>query len=393
MISDGIINVNKSQNMTSHDVVAILRRVTGVKRTGHTGTLDPMATGVLLVCIGSATRIMEYLDADLKTYECAALLGISTDTDDIWGRVLAGSGTEGLSRADVTAAFCAFVGKIRQMPPMYSARKIDGRKLYEYAREGREAKVKAREVYIDDIEITEIESLSEYAVPDPERNSGAGDSDADEAAYMQRRRSGAFMRVRFKVKCSKGTYIRSICRDVGKILGCGGTMESLVRTKNGVFDIDDAVDIMEIREMTEYEIARHIQPVDTPLAHFGKGIVRYDRVGSFLDGLTLSREQVKIERMPMFSDLTKECTKAENCIDGNEAGTALERIRAIGIDKGVKEESGKLKVCGLPTPSKYRKAYCLYGKNGDDEEAFLGVALYEKNRKLFAADKIFCRKK
>ena len=136
-------------------------------------------------------------------------------------------------------------------------------------------------------------------------------------------------------------------------------MESLVRTKNGVFDIDDAVDIMEIREMTEYEIARHIQPVDTPLAHFGKGIVRYDRVGSFLDGLTLSREQVKIERMPMFSDLTKECTKAENCIDGNEAGTALERIRAVGIDKGVKEESGKLKVCGLPTPSKYRKAYCL----------------------------------
>ena len=153
----GIINIDKPQNMTSHDVVAKLRRILGMKRIGHTGTLDPMATGVLPVCLGSATRITEYLDLDFKTYRCTMGLGMITDTQDIWGNVLETFSTEGVTEERIRAAFEPFHGSIDQKPPMYSAVRVEGRRLYEYAREGKSVDVKSRKIYIKDLVIESID--------------------------------------------------------------------------------------------------------------------------------------------------------------------------------------------------------------------------------------------
>ena len=198
MIESGILNINKPAGMTSHDVIYRVRRATGIKRVGHTGTLDPQATGVLPVCIGSAARITEYLDMDFKTYRCTMVLGKITDTQDIWGEVLEERSTEGITEEAIREAFSGFSGFIDQTPPMYSAVRINGRRLYEYARDGQEVKVKSRRIYIKELEIESIDMDSKEVV--------------------------------FSVECSKGTYIRTICQDVGETLGCGATMTALTRT-------------------------------------------------------------------------------------------------------------------------------------------------------------------
>ena len=135
-MKDGILNINKPAGMTSHDVIGDLRRLLGMKKIGHTGTLDPMATGVLPICLGKATRVAEYMDMDFKTYRCTMSLGVVTDTQDIWGEVLELRDTTGITEAAVRAAFMPFRGEISQLPPMYSAVRIDGRRLYDYARAG-----------------------------------------------------------------------------------------------------------------------------------------------------------------------------------------------------------------------------------------------------------------
>ena len=149
-MKDGIININKPAGMTSHDVIGDLRRLLGMKKIGHTGTLDPMATGVLPICLGKATRVAEYMDMDFKTYRCTMTLGVITDTQDIWGEVLEMRDTSGITEAEVRKAFKPFHGEILQMPPMYSAVRIDGRRLYDYARSGETAivadRVKRRKV-------------------------------------------------------------------------------------------------------------------------------------------------------------------------------------------------------------------------------------------------------
>ena len=147
-MKDGILNINKPQGVTSHDVVRDIRRLLGIKKIGHTGTLDPMATGVLPVCIGKATRITEYTDLDFKKYRCTLRLGQVTDTQDIWGEILEENSTAGITPDDVREAFSGFHGKISQKPPMYSAVRVGGRRLYDYARAGETVEVKEREVYI-----------------------------------------------------------------------------------------------------------------------------------------------------------------------------------------------------------------------------------------------------
>ena len=193
----GIINVYKEKGFTSHDVVAKLRGIVGQKKIGHTGTLDPDATGVLPVCLGKATKLCDLLTDKNKTYEAVLLLGKTTDTQDITGEVLEEKSTEALTEEKVREAIEGFIGDYEQIPPMYSALKVNGKKLYELAREGKVIERKARPVKILDIQILEID----------------------------------LPKVRMEVSCSKGTYIRTLCHDIGEKLGCGGCMESLIRTR------------------------------------------------------------------------------------------------------------------------------------------------------------------
>ena len=213
----GIINVYKEKGFTSHDVVAKLRRIVGQKKIGHTGTLDPDATGVLPVCLGKATKLCDLLTDKNKTYEAVLLLGKTTDTQDITGEVLEEKSTEALTEEKVREAIEGFIGDYEQIPPMYSALKVNGKKLYELAREGKVIERKARPVKILDIQILEID----------------------------------LPKVRMEVSCSKGTYIRTLCHDIGEKLGCGGCMESLIRTRVSTFRIEDAKTLDEIETLKQ----------------------------------------------------------------------------------------------------------------------------------------------
>lgn len=215
-MKSGIINVYKEKGFTSFDVVAKLRGILRTKKIGHTGTLDPDAEGVLPVCIGRATKVCDILTDKDKVYEAVMLLGVETDTQDTSGEVLKELPVEASEDA-VREAILSFVGEYAQVPPMYSALKVNGKKLYELAREGKTIERKARNVQIFSIEILEVN----------------------------------LPRVRMSVHCSKGTYIRTLCHDIGQNLGCGGCMEKLLRTKVGVFTLENALKLTEINELAE----------------------------------------------------------------------------------------------------------------------------------------------
>lgn len=230
----GILGIYKPQNYTSHDVVAIVRRQSGIKKVGHNGTLDPMATGVLVVCVGRATRIIEYLEDDCKEYIATMKLGYRSDTLDIWGNILEESDpceVDKITYEDIKRVTKDFKGRITQIPPKYSALKVNGKKLYEYAREGKSVVVKPREVNIREFEILDFEHGE----------------------------------LTFRVLCSKGTYIRTICDDIGQRLGVGGVMTALERTKNGIFKAEETVSIENIKAMNKEEIKSLLKPVDYPL--------------------------------------------------------------------------------------------------------------------------------
>lgn len=318
MIKDGILNINKPADWTSHDAAKLLRRVTGQKRIGHTGTLDPMATGVLPICFGPATRIMEYLDLDFKKYRCSLRLGIETDTLDIWGETLKESSFDQVTEHDIHKAFEEFKGNISQIPPKYSAIKVAGRKLYDYARAGEEVEIKPRDVYIDELEIEEI-------------NLDAGE-------------------ITFTVVCSKGTYIRSICRDIGLNLGCGAAMCALERLASGVFSVEDAVDLEALRDAAVEDIESLLYSADYPLVHFGQGTV--DRHGAkwFVNGGWLELRRVDIEKRPEFEN---------------------------------PEEKFH-----IPVKDIYRRMYNIYEK---ENRNFLGTAYYDEEKKMLVPDKIFQR--
>ena len=225
----GIINIHKEKGYTSHDVVAKLRGIVGQKKIGHTGTLDPDATGVLPVCFGKGTKLCDMLTDKNKTYETVLLLGTTTDTQDISGTVLAEAAWEHLESEEVRACIRSFVGAYEQVPPMYSALKVNGKKLYELAREGIEIERKARPV-----EIFEMEVLS-MKLP----------------------------RVRMRVTCSKGTYIRTLCHDIGQKLGCGACMEELIRTRVSSFALEDSLTLSEVEEKKKRgELSDIVIPID-----------------------------------------------------------------------------------------------------------------------------------
>lgn len=212
---NGILNIYKEKGYTSHDVVAKLRGIVKQKKIGHTGTLDPDAEGVLPVCLGKATRLCDMLTDRSKTYETVLLLGKMTDTQDISGTVIEEKETGYLTEEEVRSCIERYVGDYEQLPPMYSAVKVNGKKLYELARQGIEVERKKRKVIIHDIYIQET----------------------------------FLPRVRLRVRCSKGTYIRTLCHDIGENLGCGGCMESLLRTQSGCFWLQDSIRLREVEEL------------------------------------------------------------------------------------------------------------------------------------------------
>ena len=224
-MKDGILIVDKPQGFTSHDVVAKIRKIIGTKKVGHTGTLDPMATGVLVVCIGAATKLVEHFTAKDKVYEAKIKLGIKTNTGDITGNItetLPIDNVKQMNDEQIKDVINSFIGKQKQIPPMYSSIKVNGMKLYEYARKGIEVKVEARDIEIFDISDIKIKE--------------------DEITYT--------------VHCSKGTYIRSLCEDIAKKLGTCGAMSYLRRIKTGKFSIEDSITIEEIQEEKIYPMEK-----------------------------------------------------------------------------------------------------------------------------------------
>ena len=229
---NGIINVYKEPGYTSHDVVAKLRGILHMKKIGHTGTLDPAAAGVLPVCLGKGTRLCDMITDWGKTYEAVMLLGVATDTQDTTGKILSQCEAAADERT-VMEAINSFVGEYDQIPPMYSALKHNGRKLYELAREGIEVERRPRRVQIHSIRIHEMNL-----------------KDAEQT-------------VTFTVSCSKGTYIRTLCDDIGRKLGCGACMKSLKRTRVGNFTVDESLTLNQISAlMLKGELEPHILSID-----------------------------------------------------------------------------------------------------------------------------------
>lgn len=214
---DGVINIYKEKGFTSHDVVAVVRKTINQKKVGHTGTLDPDAEGVLPICLGKGTKLADYIMADKKGYRAEVTLGVTTTTEDSSGEVLEVKPVD-FNEEKIKEAVYSFIGEYEQVPPMYSAIKVNGKKLYELAREGKEIERKSRKIKIYDIKILEFLPHNKIVID---------------------------------VICSKGTYIRTLCSDIGKKLGCGGNMSYLLRTMSGRFNIDTAIKLDELKTIVE----------------------------------------------------------------------------------------------------------------------------------------------
>lgn len=278
---NGVINVYKEAGFTSHDVVAKLRGIVKQKKIGHTGTLDPDAEGVLPVCLGNATKLCGLLTEKEKTYRAVLLLGQTTDTQDTSGRVLTEAPVTATGE-EVREAIMSFLGDYDQVPPMYSALKVNGKKLYELAREGKEVERQARRVRILDMEIHEIRL--------PE--------------------------VTFTVTCSSGTYIRTLCQDIGEKLGCGGCMKSLLRTKVDRFELADSHKLSELETMMhEGRIGEVLLPVDEVFAACPAVRIRQESDRLIQNGNPFGKEDIAEttgERLPEGTELERNCVRVYN---------------------------------------------------------------------------------
>lgn len=253
---NGIIIINKPLGKTSHDMVSFMRRVTGIKKIGHTGTLDPMAEGVLPICIGKATKAADMLTADDKGYRAQLVLGMTTDTLDSEGDILSECEVK-CTREEIENVIKSFRGEVEQIPPMFSAIKQNGKKLYELARKGIEVERKPRKITINRIDILEI---------DTENNT-----------------------VTIDVDCSKGTYIRTLCEDIGTKLGVGAYMNTLVRTKSGIFNIKDAMSTKEIESLAKQgKLTDSIKSVDSVFGNLDSIYLNEKQTKSVLNGIRMS---------------------------------------------------------------------------------------------------------
>lgn len=320
---NGILIVRKERDYTSNDVVAKMRGICRQKKIGHTGTLDPNAEGVLPVCLGNATKLCDMLTDRSKEYIAGLTFGITTDTQDIWGQVVADSGERWreLSEEEIEKTVASFQGKGQQIPPMYSALKVNGKRLYELARAGTVIERKAREIEIEEIELLPPE--------------GCPETMAYRAACFS-----MLPKLRIRVMCSKGTYIRTICQDIGEKLGCGATMSSLVRTRVGNFRLDEAHTLSEIEKIRDSAGLESILiPVDACFREYPAAAAR-EEAARFLK-------------------------------NGNEL-----RLSMAEISDG--EKSGFI---GMPDESLFR----VYDKDG----IFYGIYMLQKQRRVLKPWKMF----
>lgn len=329
---DGIINVYKEKGYTSHDVVAKLRGILRMKKIGHTGTLDPDAEGVLPVCLGKATKLCDLLTDKTKTYQAVMLLGQETDTQDTTGEVLAQYPVNA-TEEEVREAVESFLGPYMQVPPMYSALKVNGKKLYELARAGKEVEREARLVEIFEIHVDSIE----------------------------------LPRVTMTVTCSKGTYIRTLCYDIGRKLGCGGCMEHLLRTRVDRFELADSLKLSQIEELRDRgEVENHVIAVDEVFA----GLPAYTAVPGDGDKLVHNGNPFPIE-------LATRCEDGKSSSQDRGAKQSAEHSHRLSsrIEEG---ELGK----ALFDPQKNIRVY-------DSEGRFIGVYGYEKSKRRYKPLKVF----
>ncbi|MCQ2554727.1 MAG: tRNA pseudouridine(55) synthase TruB [Clostridia bacterium] len=382
-MKDGIINIYKPEGVTSNDVIYMLRNILRIKKLGHTGTLDPLATGVLPILINKGTRVASYMDIDFKEYRCTLILGVSTDTLDVMGEVTEKTDEEIiLEEEKVKEGLDTFLGLIDQIPPMYSAVRINGRKLYSYMHSAPDAeieavmkKIKPRQVFIEDITLDEMGIIDRENIKYPVK----------EAFISQ------IPFITFTVKCSKGTYIRSICRDLSDFLGYPGTMLSLERTASGEFRKENSVDVNMLKELAIKEglaeiredgkfrglgeigetippvLEKYILPLDYPLKAFGKVVVDSEMRRKFIDGWHLSFRDIRVVKEPEYDMPVKK-----------------EELRDANPDS---ESNHHGSYPGLKVKDEYLGAYCIY----DEEDTFLGVSIYSDIYKKLVADKVLIR--
>ena len=284
----GILNIDKPSGMTSFQIVALVKRLSGERRVGHAGTLDPIATGVLPVCLGQATRVVEFLSEARKTYLAKIELGIATDTYDITGQVTQRGDTSTIDRERLEAALTSFRGLIRQTPPMYSAVKYQGKPLYKLARAGITVERQSREAQIYSLELLDWQSPV----------------------------------ATIEVVCGKGTYIRSIAHDLGQTLGCGASLRSLARLKYGCFDIKDALSISHLEDAFRYGYwPELVYPLDSVLADWEAVVIGNDAEEDMKMGrpLILAGEKMPATE-PLLSDSILEKRCRTYTLDGRFVG-------------------------------------------------------------------------
>lgn len=284
---NGMINIYKEAGFTSHDVVAKLRGILKQKKIGHTGTLDPEAVGVLPVCLGNATKLCELFTDKDKEYEAWLQLGVRTDTQDLTGTVLEERPVE-VTEEQVREVMLSFVGDYAQLPPMYSALKVGGQRLYELARQGKEVERALRPVTIYGLRIQEIKLPG----------------------------------VRFTVSCSRGTYIRTLCHDIGEKLGCGGAMESLKRTKAGGFQLADALTLAQVEALRDAgDLEQAILPVEDIFAACPKAFVKEQAAKLLQNGNVIWDRQVGRKEEVPCPEETFEIPSTIMSLDGSAAGS------------------------------------------------------------------------
>ncbi len=268
---DGILIIDKPAGITSHDVVSRVRRILKTKRVGHTGTLDPFATGVMVILVGQTTRLAQFLDKDEKEYEALVRFGFETDTGDLTGVRGEESGVpsdeigEHLTGTNWEDVFSSFRGEIEQVPPMYSAKKIDGKRLYEHARKGETIERKSIRVHIKELEIVGVQNSE---------NMGAGTWDL---------RSGTW-NMGLRVVCSAGTYIRTLAEDIGRVVGTGAHLEELRRTRAGKFTIEQGLTLERLEALPA--LASALVPIREAVSHLPVFVVPDERVAKTRNGMS-----------------------------------------------------------------------------------------------------------
>ena len=297
---NGIICINKPEGFTSFDVIAKMRGILKLKRLGHAGTLDPMATGVLPVFAGRATKACDIIPDRDKTYEAGFKLGLVTDTQDSSGNVTEEKNADNITAEDIEEALCGFRGDIMQIPPMYSAVMINGQRLYDLARQGKTVEREARPVTIYSLELLEYDNV---------KNEG-----------------------RLSVSCSKGTYIRTLINDIGDILGCGGIMTSLVRTKACGYNLKDCVSLEDLQKLADEGISaeKYLCPIDKVFGEYDRIKLNPHQEKLYRNGVKLDLDRVNIK----LSDSSKDIFRVYGA-DGAFIGLAQAKLetRELGVYK------------------------------------------------------------